>query len=152
MDINSFIVGLKKGRCAESDRFPAVDFINGTVEELDLKGVTVLRGYSVYTQKLLKKLSIPDVERIEAQAIQGCTILESLTFPKSLKQIAVAAIVSCSALTTVTFEGTPTSLNSSSMMGCPNVKTVNVPWAEGEVAGAPWGMGSATINYNYKGD
>ena len=29
------------------------------------------------------------------------------------------------------------------------VKTVNVPWAEGAVASAPWG--AATVNYNYTG-
>lgn len=32
--------------------------------------------------------------------------------------------------------------------GCTNLTTINVPWAEGAVANAPWGATNATINYN----
>ena len=35
---------------------------------------------------------------------------------------------------------------------CEKLTTINVPWSEGEVAGAPWGATGATINYNYTGD
>ena len=37
------------------------------------------------------------------------------------------------------------------LFGCTNLTTINVPWAEGAVAGAPWGATNATINYNYTG-
>lgn len=33
--------------------------------------------------------------------------------------------------------------------GCTNLTDIKVPWAEGEVAGAPWGATNATITYNY---
>ena len=49
---------------------------------------------------------------------------------------------------TVTFKGKPT-ISDSAFLNCGNLTTINVPWAEGEVANAPWGATNATINYNY---
>jgi hypothetical protein len=51
----------------------------------------------------------------------------------------------------LTFKGTPTSISTTAFGSCTNLKTINVPWAEGAVAGSPWGATAATINYNYKG-
>lgn len=51
----------------------------------------------------------------------------------------------------MTFEGKPTRIDSNAFYNCSNLKTINVPWAEGEVANAPWGATKATINYNYTG-
>ena len=51
----------------------------------------------------------------------------------------------------LTFKGTPDSIgaNAFNYNGF-SLKTINVPWAEGAVANAPWGF-SGTINYNYTG-
>ena len=38
------------------------------------------------------------------------------------------------------------------VMDSNDIEAINVPWAEGEVAGAPWGSKSSKINYNHKGD
>jgi hypothetical protein len=54
-------------------------------------------------------------------------------------------------LETVTFEGKPTSIDSSAFTSCSKLTAINVPWAEGEVANAPWSASNATINYNYTG-
>jgi hypothetical protein len=54
-------------------------------------------------------------------------------------------------LTTLTFKGTPTSIATNAFLNCANLTTINVPWAEGAVANAPWGATNATINYNYTG-
>ena len=51
-----------------------------------------------------------------------------------------------------TFEGTPRSIASNAFASCINLTTINVPWAEGAVANAPWGATKATINYNYTGE
>lgn len=59
------------------------------------------------------------------------------------------AFYNCSALESITFEGTPTTINGNAFTGCTNLLTINVPWAEGAVANAPWGATNATINYNY---
>jgi hypothetical protein len=55
----------------------------------------------------------------------------------------------CSGITTLTFKGTPTSISNKAFSSCSKLKTINVPWAEGAVANAPWGATNATINYNY---
>lgn len=59
------------------------------------------------------------------------------------------AFSNCKGLTTITFNGTPESIDSTVFNGCTNLLTINVPWAEGEVANAPWSATNATINYNY---
>jgi hypothetical protein len=41
---------------------------------------------------------------------------------------------------------------SSAFSGCTSLTTINAPWAEGAVSGAPWGATNATINYNYTGE
>lgn len=55
-------------------------------------------------------------------------------------------------LTSVTIPDSVKSIDSNTFQNCTNLLTINVPWAEGEVAGAPWGATNATINYNYTGE
>ena len=74
--------------------------------------------------------------------------LTSITVPSSVTTIKYNAFGSCD-LISVKFKGTPTSIHSTAFNGCTNLTTINVPWAEGEVANAPWGATNATINYNY---
>ena len=62
------------------------------------------------------------------------------------------AFSNCTSLTSITFEGTPSSIATMAFYECSNLKTINVPWAEGAVANAPWGATNATINYNYTGE
>lgn len=152
MDINSFVIGFKKGKESGGGEFPVKAFFEKTAEELDLKGVTVLVSGAISAQPFLTKLSIPDVRLVNSSAISGCNTLTSLTFPKSLEQLYASGVMMCSGLTTVTFEGTPNSIASQAFMSCASIRTVNVPWGQGEVANAPWGATFATINYNYKGD
>lgn len=54
----------------------------------------------------------------------------------------------CLGLTEITFD-TKCDIFFSPFTGCTNLLTINVPWGEGEVSGAPWGATNATINYNY---
>jgi hypothetical protein len=51
---------------------------------------------------------------------------------------------------TLTFKGTPTTMASNCLQGA-GITVINVPWAEGAVANAPWAATGATINYNYTG-
>ena len=52
----------------------------------------------------------------------------------------------------ITFQSTPTSIANNAFGACTNLKTINVPWANGAVANAPWGATIATINYDYTGE
>lgn len=99
--------------------------------------------------KQLASIIFPDSLRsIGNSAFYLCRELETITFPESLDSIEAYAFKSCPGLTTVTFKGSPTSIGSDAFNSS-NLTTINVPWAEGEVAGAPWGATNATINYNY---
>lgn len=72
--------------------------------------------------------------------------------PANITNVASNAFTNNLALKTITFEGTPSNIYSTSFSGCNNLTTINVPWAEGAVANAPWGAVNATINYNYTGE
>ena len=67
-----------------------------------------------------------------------------------LTEVGTRAFAYCTNLTKVTFGSKPT-IYSDAFNDCTNLQTINVPWAEGEVANAPWGATNATINYNYTG-
>ena len=75
-----------------------------------------------------------------------------LEIPASLEELFDLTFYQCDcpAIATITFKGTPTSIAANAMQNS-SIKTINVPWAEGAVANAPWGATSATINYNYTG-
>ena len=95
-----------------------------------------------------------------------CRNIERLIFPKSLKNIGNRAFSYCvtntlnpstgtveyNGLSYVEFKGKPDNIDNNAFSYCTNLTTINVPWAEGEVAGAPWGATNATINYNYTGE
>lgn len=98
--------------------------------------------------------SLPDkLATIEQNALRQAIGVAHLNIPASVTTIGECALANCSALKEVTFLGVPTSL-SAKTFGDPNtiITTINVPWAEGEVANAPWGAANATINYNYTGE
>ena len=82
-------------------------------------------------------------------AFQNCSSLALTSLPSGITSIGKFAFYHCLRLTSITFEGTPTTIDSKAFNGCTNLTTINVPWAEGAVANAPWGATNATINYNY---
>lgn len=51
-------------------------------------------------------------------------------------------------LSSITFNEKPEAIDVTLFANCPNLVEINVPWGEGEVAGAPWGATNATIHYN----
>lgn len=91
----------------------------------------------------------PKLEVIPGDAFAYCYKNTFKEIPECVKEIGDAAFRENYGLTELTFKGTPTSINQSAFYRCSNLTTINVPWAEGEVADAPWGAVNATINYNY---
>ena len=77
------------------------------------------------------------------------SLLESATIPNFISEIESCALAGSSSLKVVTFKGVPKWLDVFAFNDCYSLNTINVPWAEGEVAYAPWGATKATINYNY---
>jgi hypothetical protein len=68
--------------------------------------------------------------------------------PNSVKTIGLQAFA-WNSFTSITLPNSVTSIGDYAFGGNYDLTTINVPWAEGEVAGAPWGATNATINYNY---
>lgn len=86
-------------------------------------------------------------------AFMNCNGLVSMSIHSGINTINSGAFGKCGGLTSVTFEGKPSgSMAKNIFQGCINLTEIKVPWAEGEVANAPWGATNATITYNYTGE
>lgn len=86
---------------------------------------------------------------IHGQAFRECTSIKEFKIHSNVNNIKSKSFYGCTSLKAVTFEGTPSSMAVDTFEGCTNLYAINVPWAQGEVSGAPWGATSAAINYNY---
>lgn len=115
------------------------------------EGVTDI-GYSAFANcSSIKLARLPtQLESLGVRAFGGCYGIKKMTIPPGVKTISDRAFYS-SGLTTCTFQGTPQSIGTNTFSTNNNLATINVPWAEGEVSGAPWGATKATINYSYTG-
>ena len=146
---------------------------DGNLIDAKMYGYTKVRDYLFYNCTKLGLTSLPEsITSIGASAFVGCSNLaltslpEGLTsigesafrkctnlaltsLPEGLWVISIRAFQGCTSLTSITFKGTPTTINSTAFNGCTNLTDIKVPWAEGAVAGAPWGATNATITYNY---
>ena len=115
-------------------------------------GVTYI-GYGAFIGcENLALTSLPDgITSIGTQTFYFCTNLALTSIPAGVTDISYGAFYGCTGLTELTFLGTPTGIAPNSFQDCTNLTTINVPWAEGAVANAPWGATNATIHYNYTG-
>lgn len=86
---------------------------------------------------------------IHGNAFENCTSLAITSLPSKLTFIQNAGFKGCTNLTSIVFGGTPQYVESDAFLDCTNLTDIKVPWAEGAVAGAPWGATNATITYNY---
>ena len=115
-------------------------------------GVTAIGDYAFQKCDNLALTELPDgLTRIGDYAFASCKNLALTKLPVGVTSIGNQAFASCIKLTEITFGRRPIALPSYTFNNCDNLLTINVPWAEGEVSGAPWGATNATINYNYTG-
>ena len=84
---------------------------------------------------------------IGGSAFSGCSSLALTVLPEGLTTIEGNAFANCTGLTSITFLGTPTTLGAGAFSNCTNLKDIYVPWADGDIAGAPWGATNATVHY-----
>lgn len=125
---------------------------NGDIAKAKFVGHRLIRANAFYNCNTIQSVNLPSsLIRIEKDAFYNCTRLALTGLPSSLISIGANAFYNCTKLKAITFEGKPTSISSTAFKSCTNLTTINVPWAEGEVANAPWGATNATINYNYTG-
>jgi hypothetical protein len=100
--------------------------------------------YSNYSAKVI---IIPtSVKRINTSAFASCVNLESINIPDSVTVINQRAFEGCTSLKSVRLPSSITYMGGSIFPT--NVEHIFVPWAEGQISGAPWGATNATIHYN----
>lgn len=101
-----------------------------------------------YCQSLTSIIGMEGVEELGEGSFSYCAALTSFTIPASVQVIRGDILQNANRVTTVNFRGIPRYIDYSAFYGMSALTTINVPWAEGEVARAPWGANNATINYN----
>ena len=115
-----------------------------------ISAITSIGNYAFSQCSNLALTSLPaGITSIGNSAFNSCSKLALTSMPAGITSIGSYSFSNCTGLTTITFEGTPQSIDSHAFSGSTKLTTINVPWAEGAVAGAPWGATNATINYNY---
>lgn len=99
------------------------------------------------------KVDIPflpeGIATIGAYAFKDCRNLKITYLPASVVNVGAFAFYGCTGLSSIKFKTKPTTFGNNCFFTCTNLTDIKVPWAEGEVAGAPWGATNATITYNY---
>lgn len=97
--------------------------------------------------------ALPDgITYIYSHAFDECYSLKITAIPASVNFLGDRCFGHCQGLSEITFKGTPSRIYSDAFYSCNHLLNINVPWAEGAVANAPWGATNATINYNYTGE
>lgn len=83
-------------------------------------------------------------------AFDGCKTLLEVPYMPNLTVIGANTFRNCTTLTSVKIYKKLTNFATSAFAGCTNLTDIYVPWAEGEVANAPWGAPNEnlTIHYN----
>ena len=125
--------------------------LEGTADEITVpEGCKTLKKEAFKNETAIKKIKLPTtLTSIGNYAFNNCTNLALTSLPEGLTSIGSNAFYNCTKLTSITFKGTPKTIHSTSFAGCTNIMDINVPWAEGAVANAPWGATNATIHYNH---
>ena len=107
-------------------------------------------AYCFYNNCYLALTSLPDnLASIGKYAFYNCSKLALTELPSGITSIGEYAFSGCTKMTSLTFKSKPISIAANAFNICPNLTSIKVPWAEGEVAGAPWGATNTTITYNY---
>ena len=115
-------------------------------------GVTSIGNYAFNQCSKLALTSLPTaLTTIDSYAFDYCYALDITSIPAGVTSIGSYAFEKCTLLKSITFLGTPSTIGNRAFYNCSGLRTINAPWAEGAVTGAPWGATNVTINYNYTG-
>ena len=115
-------------------------------------GLTSIGSNAFFQCYNLAITSLPSgLTSIGSDAFYECHNLALTAIPSKVTSIGIDAFHECVSIESITFEGKPDSIATSAFTKCTNLLIINVPWAEGAVANAPWGATNATINYDYTG-
>lgn len=126
--------------------------MNIRIKEVYLPNQITAFDYSFQYCSTLEKLhgDFDKVTNLGIVCFGGCASLKELPYFPNVTRVASSAFVNCTGLTLVKFYKKLTSCANNAFTGCTNLTDIYVPWAEGEVANAPWGAPNEnlTIHYN----
>ena len=132
------------------------------MESINIPKAATIGGSAFYTCKALTSISLPAVTTIGSSSFSCCYNMESYALGDGLTKIGDYAfyknekitelilgpnvtnlgsnmINGCKLLTKLELHSKPSKINSQAFYNCPSLTDIYVPWAEGEVANAPWG-------------
>lgn len=78
-----------------------------------------------------------------------CSTLAEMPYMPNLTSIGSNSFRNCISLASIKFYKKPTTFNANALTGCTNLTDIYVPWAEGEVANAPWGAPNENLVIHY---
>ena len=133
----------------KQDGITNIDILSGDITARVYSGADILSGECTeIDESWFLKRNGQYITNISPYRFRAAD-LETATIPNFIENIYTRAFELNTMLTKVTFKGVPFGIESDVFADCRGLATINVPWSEGEVAGAPWGATNATINYNY---
>lgn len=84
-----------------------------------------------------------------ASCFDGCTALSNIPYMPNVTYIGGNTFRNCTSLTSINIYKKTTTFASTAFTGCTNLTDIYVPWAEGEVANAPWGAPNENLVIHY---
>lgn len=84
-----------------------------------------------------------------AQCFDGCTALSEIPYMPNVTYIGGNTFRNCTSLTSINIYKKTTTFTATAFTGCTNLTDIYVPWAEGEVANAPWGAPNENLVIHY---
>lgn len=128
------------------------DGLNIRIKEVYLPDNITSFVYSFQYCIALEKLhgNFDKVTSLSTACFGNCSSLKELPYFPNVTNVATSAFVNCTGLTSINFYKKVISFAATAFSGCTNLTDIYVPWAEGEVANAPWGAPNEnlTIHYN----
>lgn len=151
LDCHSLVLGSLPDSITiiESDAFNNCKQLN--IDTIDLVNITNIGSYAFYNCSNVKvSLISGDINYIGTRAFWNTSAYEgALNFNASNRlKIGGYAFANINNVSYIQFYGeVPTSIATTAFSNCNALTEIYVNWAEGEVAGAPWGATNAVITY-----
>ena len=140
------------------------------MESINAPKLQQIGSSAFYSCKALTSMSLPNIQQIGSSAFSSCYGMQSyqlgdgltkigdyafyrnyalteLILGPNVSTIGIRITDGCTILERVEIRSVPTRINAQAFTNTPSLTDIYVPWAEGEVADAPWGAENATIHY-----
>lgn len=128
-----------------------VSGMNIRIKEVYLPDRITALTYSFQYCGQLEKLygNFDKVTNLGPVCFGNCAALKELPYFPNVTSISSSALVNCTGLTSLKLYKKLTGFANNALTGCTNLTDIYVPWAEGEVANAPWGAPNENLIIHY---